>query len=344
MNQRENFLARLKREGSEYTPVFLRDLTLGLDATGLKTTDVAGEDYNAEESARSVLALQNIIGHDAVVGCISTYGRSTLGGKTKFPEYGIPHVVTHPFEDISKMEHHHPSEIYDTLLKGTKKSYSLVRQKAPELAVVLNTGGPVTVAGGLRGLEQFMLDIHTEPKIAHDLMKFGEGMIKIMIETLYEHSDVVFLASASDNPDMIGPDVFREISLGSVKKITDFTHDLGLPVIFHPHGVFSTEDRTDILKGSIDTGIEGFQFAEGNEPEGILEQTKGRCSILGGVDIATTLLLGPEDRIKRDTLRYLDACKDGDHILMCSCSLHRGIPINNVKTMVDTVREFDNSM
>ena len=341
MNGRETFLARLRMERTPSTPIFLRDLTLGLDATGIRTTDVFGKEYNAEESARSVLALQRMIGHDAVVGCIHTYSVGAFGGLTKYPEYGIPYISSAPFAEISKMDMYKPSDVDNALLRGMERSYSLVREKAPELAVILNVSGPVNTAGNLRGIEQFLLDTYTEPDIAHDLTKFSEEMIKVIIERLHENSDAAFLASASDNPDMLGLNEFLDFSVKHVKNIVKMTHGLGLPIIFHPHGVFSTEDRIDVLKASIGTGIDGFQFAEGNEPEGILEQTKGRCSVLGGVDAFTTLLLGPEQRIRRDTLRYLNECKDGDHIFMCSCSLHRGLPINNVKTMVDTVKEFD---
>lgn len=340
MNSRDSFLSVLNMDGARTTPVFLRDLTLGMDATGIRTTDVFAQEYDSEESARSVLGLQRMIGHDAVVGCIHTYSLEAFGGVTKYPEYGIPYLSVPPFADIAKMDDFEPWDIDDALLKGMDRSYRIVRSKAPELAVVLNVGGPVNTAGNLRGIEQFMIDIFMEPEISKRLTEFACGVIDTIIERSHESCDAVFLASASDNPDMMGPDAFRELSLKNVRAVTERTHSMGCPVIFHPHGVFSTEDRWDILDESIATGIDCFQFAEGNEPLGIVQRTNGRCSVAGGVDAFTTLLLGPKERIERDTMRYINECGN-DHIMTCSCSLNRGLPIDNVRTMVDTVRKHE---
>ena len=339
MDQKENFVSTVCRKGSEYTPVFLRDLTLGLDASGMRTTDVFGEQYDPKASAESVLALQRMIGHDAVVGCIHTYSLEAFGGITKYPEFGIPYLSIPPFADISRMERYVPDDVDDALLDGMYRSYMMVRERAPELAVVMNVGGPVNTAGNLRGIEQFLMDTYTEKELAEEIMEFSYGVMETIIDKLHEGSDAVFLAAASDNPDMFGPEGFEKFSLPYVKRNVEHSHSLGLPAIFHPHGVFSTEDRRDILKMSVDTGIDGFQFAEGNEPEGILEGTKGRCSILGGVDAFTTLLLGPEKRIIRDTDRFMDSLSYEDYVFMCSCSLNRGLSIENIKTMVNAVRD-----
>jgi Uroporphyrinogen-III decarboxylase len=339
MNQRENFLSAVRCKGSDRIPVFLRDLTLGLDASGIRTTDVFGEQYDPEASARSVLALQNMIGHDAVVGCIHTYSLEAFGGITKYPESGIPYLSVPPFADIGRMDKYVPDDVDDALLDGMYQSYRIVRERAPDLAVVMNVGGPVNTAGNLRGIEQFLMDTYTEKELAEEIMEFSYGVMETIINKLHEESDAVFLAAASDNPDMFGPEGFEKFSLPYVKRNVKHSHSLGLPAIFHPHGVFSTDDRKDILKMSVDTGIDGFQFAEGNEPEGILAGTKGKCSILGGVDAFTTLLLGPEKRIIRDTHRFMDTLHNENYIFMCSCSLNRGLSIENVKTMVNAVRD-----
>ena len=341
MDQKENFISVVRCEGSEYTPVFLRDLTLGLDASGIRTTDVFGKKYDPKASSNAVLALQRTVGHDAVVGCIHTYSLEAFGGITKYPEYGIPYLSVPPFADASMMERYVPDDIDDELLDGMYRSYVMVKEKAPELAVVMNVGGPVNTAGNLRGIEQFLMDTYTEKELAEEIMEFSYGVMETMINRFHEVSDVVFLASASDNPDMFGPEGFERFSLPYVKRNVEHSHSLGLPVIFHPHGVFSTEDRKDILKMSVDTGTDGFQFAEGNGPEGILEGTKGRCSIMGGVDAFTTLLLGPEERIIRDTNRFMNVLSSEDYVFMCSCSLNRGLSIDNVKTMVNAVREHN---
>jgi len=342
MTSREDFISRIRMEGSKRTPTFLRDLTLGLDVNDTRTDAIFGKKYNSKESANCILALQKIVGQDAVVGCIHTYSLEAFGGITKYPSDGIPYLSGAPFDDISKMNEHDPDEIRDDLLAGMRDSYRLVRKMAPELAVIMNIGGPVNTAGNFRGVETFLMDTMMNPDIASKITEFSKNVMISMIDFIgTDNCDAVYIAAASDNPDMLGPEDFKKYSLTHMHDVTKYVHSEKLPIIFHPHGIFSTEDRANILKDSIKTGIDGFQFAENNEPSGILKQTKGNCSILGGVDAFTTLLMGPEKRIIRDTNLFLDALGREDYVLTCSCSLNRGLPIQNVKTMIEAVREYD---
>jgi uroporphyrinogen-III decarboxylase len=340
-DRRELFLSVLSGTPSEDIPVFLRDLTLGLDALDVNTDEVFGPEYNAKLSAACVLELQRRIGHDAVVGSIHTYSLEAFGGTTVYPAKGIPYMSDPPFADLDSMERYVPEDICDRLMEGMRESYRIVRKKAPHLAEIMNVGGPVNTAGNLRGLETLMMDVILNPDVVSGLMAFSEGVIRSTAEYIgTDCADALFLAAASDNPDMLGLEEYKKISLPHVKSITEFCHGMGLPVIFHPHGLFSTGDRRDVLKASLDTGVDGFQFAEDNTPEGILKETRGRCCVMGGLDAFNVLLLGPDERIVRSVDSVLDVLFGEDYIMTCSCSVNRGMPLDNVKTMVDAARAY----
>lgn len=340
-DRRELFLSVLSGTPSKDIPVFLRDLTLGLDALSVETNAVFGAKYDAKLSAACVLELQKRIGHDAVVGCIHTYSLEAFGGTTVYPANGIPYLSDPPFANIDQMYGYVPEDICDELLKGMRESYRIVRSKAPHLAEIMNIGGPMNTAGNLRGLETLMMDIILNPDLVSELMEFSEGIMKSTAEYIgADCADAVFLAAASDNPDMLGLEDFMRISLPGIKNMTNFCHGMGLPVIFHPHGLFSTEDRKEVLRASLNTGVDGFQFAEDNVPSGILKETSGKCCVLGGLDAFNALLLGPEERINRSVNSLLDSLFGEDYIMTCSCSLNRGVPIENVRTMMDATRAY----
>jgi uroporphyrinogen-III decarboxylase len=104
--------------------------------------------------------------------------------------------------------------------------------------------------------------------------------------------------------------------------------------IFHPHGVFSGPD-TSLMEGCIATGAQGIQFAEGNDFVPLKGNCLGKVSILGGIDAFSTLLLGPHEKIDEETAWFMRTCSPGGgYIFMCSCSLHRGMPLENVDAMV----------
>ena len=186
------------------------------------------------------------------------------------------------------------------------------------------------------------MDLIMNADIADRILGFCTDAIEEEMTFLSKDiSDAVFLASASDNPDMIGDEGYRKYTLKNVKRLSDRMHSDGGLIIFHPHGIFSTEDRHDLLSESIDTRVDGFQFSEGNEPEGILEVCEGKCAILGGVTAFTTLLLGPEKRIIRDTDRFLSCFENTNYIMTCSCSLNRDQPLDYLKIMAERIHQYN---
>ena len=301
MTSKELFVETLRLERNDRIPLMLRDLTLGLDAANVPTDAVFGNTYDPELSAKSVLALQGMMGHDVTMGCISTYSLEAFGGITKYPSDGIPYVSGYPLAELEVLDSLVPEQIESDLLRGMRRSCEIVKERRPDLGLCVNVPGPMTMAGFFRGVEALMMDTIENPDVAESIVEFSVDVISHEMRFLYD----------------------------------------GILSIFHPHGVFSTDDRVDVLRASIDTGIDGFQFSEGNEPLGVLESCDGRCAIMGGVNAYSTLLLGPEKRIVRDTNRFLDDLADHHYIMTCSCSVNRGLPLENLKAMADTLHAFN---
>ncbi len=336
-DSREIFLSTLRMEQDAYVPLFPRDLTLGMDSPGVRTDEVFGTGtYDPELSAECVLSLQALLGSDCTVGCIFTYGLEAFGGVTKFPADGIPYVSKQPFADIGLMDDCSPADITEGyLFKGMRRSCEIVRSKRPDLALMANVPGPMTMAGFMRGVETLMMDTVLNPDVSDRIAVFAlEAVAEEMTAMSEGIADGIFFASATDNPDMIG-DEFMNYSVPGIRVLSDAAHRSGMLTVFHPHGLFSAEDREHMLSASLDTGIDGFQFAEGNDPEYIAELCGGRCCILGGVDAYSTLLLGPDTRIVRDTNRFIDSMKGMPYIMTCSCSVNRGLPLDNLRVMAD---------
>ena len=347
MDGRELFTATLRGENRSYVPLFPRDLTLGMDAVPVRTDEVFGPGtYDAELSARCVLALQDMLKSDCTVGCISTYGLEAFGGVTKFPENGIPYVSGYALADPEAIDRLEPSQILDGyLFKGMRRSCEIVRERRRDLAMAVNVPGPMTMAGFARGLETLMMDLSLNPDLSDRILAFSSEAIEHEMLGLSDGTaDAVFFASASDNPDMIGKEEFISRTLPPVKRMTGIAKEQGLLTVFHPHGVFSTDDRRDVLDASLRTGVDGFQFSEGNVPEHIGEGCRGRCCILGGVDAYSTLLLGPDKRIVRDTMHFIESFRDDPYIMTCSCSLNRGLPLSNLRVMADALHSYNGGL
>jgi len=347
MRPRERMEAALRGGAPDRVPVFLRDLTLGLDVIGVPTPEVCSGKFNAELSSRAVVATQRALGHDAVVGSIQFCGLETemLGGELHFPERTIPTILHPPFaspEDVDRAEL--PDPLRDEPLSNVVKAYELTSSSVgDEVAILGNIEGAVTKAGMLRGLEALLMDLLTDRGLAERTIEFAARMGEDLADALASHgvNSALFVAAASDNPDIIGPDDFRRYSLPGLRRVVDVVNANGLPTVFQPQGIFTEPMFSPLVSESIAQGIAGFQFAERNDLAFAKREWGNVTCILGGVDAFTTLLLGPEERIIRETEDCLRSCGPSGYVMMCSCSLHRGMPLGNVKAMVDACRRWD---
>lgn len=343
MNGRERFLTALRRDAPDAPPLFLRDLTLALDETGYSTPEVCSGPYDARRSADSVIALHRRLGQDAVVGCVHYVGMEVeaLGGEVRYPEWGIPSVTRHPFQDPTAEL---PELDIERLpnFQGIAESYRLVSESiGGETAIVCNLEGPITKAALLRGMENLALDMYQDPSLASSYVDHATRLGLDYLELIGRNAelDCSFVAAASDNPDIFGKEAFLRYSIPNLARIARSSRSL--PTVFHPHGDLSFDGNRPLMEAMIETGVEGFQFAEGNDHIALKERFADRIALLGGIDAFTTLLLGPARRIENETRGFLEDFHPWNgYVFMCSCSLHRGMPMENVEHMVRCVRDF----
>ncbi|MHC1680580.1 MAG: uroporphyrinogen decarboxylase family protein [Methanomassiliicoccales archaeon] len=345
-NGRHLFIGALDGEIPEAPPVFLRDLTLGLDETEYSTPEVCAGAYDADKSAESVLALHGRLGQDAVVGCIHYVGLEieALGGQVKYPERGIPSVVRHPFQDTTDPELVLLDMCREPPFPNIARSYRLVGEGLEgSAALVCNIEGPVTKAALLRGMENLALDMFFDKNLASRYVDYATELSMEFLKVIDSQTDLdcCFLASASDNPDIFGTEAFLQFTVPNLRRLREASASLGLPTIFHPHGDLSTTENLPLMEEIIATGVEGFQFAERNDHLALRRAFGKSITLMGGIDAFSTLLLGPSERIVKETEGFLNDFRPWDrYVFMCSCSLHRGMPLDHVDAMMNGVLGF----
>lgn len=334
----QDFLDTLGSDGRSI-PLFLRDMTLGMDVLGIRTTDVFGEGFDPNLSAESIVAFQRFTGQDAVIGCThsATFIIEQFGGKMRVPEYGVPLPIVHPFATVIDF-----SDL-DTEPKGKMvsaiESYSKVRQKLPSVSVVGNVTGPLTKAGVLAGMERLSMLMLSDMDVLTDMLDVCLDNTERIIERLCDDGsiDAGIIAAATDNPDLFGVDAYRDVSVPWTRKITDMFRTVGLPSIYHPHGTFA-KGSLDILDLTFDVGYDGFHYPENNDLHIISKRMGKRYCILGGTDIVPYLTDFNESALRSETMRHLQAFEGDRFVFMASCSLHRGTDLDSVRYMVDLVR------
>jgi MtaA/CmuA family methyltransferase len=341
--------AALRGETTDVVPVFLRDLTLGLDVCDLTTPEVCaggpGGTYDADKSARCVIETQRLLGHDCVVGSLHDLGLDVdaLGGRVEFPERGIPYVAEPAFPTAQAIARAHLPDLRSQgRMPGVLRAYQIVAKAlGEEVAIAANVEGPVTKAGLLRGLDSLLSDMVRDPAAARAAIDFAVALACEHVRALLDAgAHFVFVAAASDGPGIIRPEQYLEYTIPGLAEILAAASERGAPVVFHPHGPFTQERFWPLVEAAIETGIAGFQFGENNDLAVAKQRWGRRICILGGVDIPEVLLPGPPERIRGATKRAIaHAGKGGGYVLMPSCSIHRGFPIDHLTAMIETARQ-----
>jgi MtaA/CmuA family methyltransferase len=338
MNSRERMEAALRGERPDVVPIFLRDLTLGLDVCDFTTPEVcAGPNggYDPGKSARCVIETQRLLGHDCVVGSVHDLGIDA-------DMLGIPRVATPPFTTAEAIVNLRlPDLRTEGRMPGLLRSYRIVAEAiGDEVAIAANVEGPVTKAGLLRGLDSLLVDMMSDPAAARTAVDFAVELACEHVRSLLEAgAHFVFVAAASDGPAVIGPRHYLDYSIPGLRAIVAVARERGTPVVFHPHGPFTEERFWPLVNAAIATGIVGFQFGEDNDLHIARQRWGDRICILGGVDIPTVLSPGPPERIREATRELMALVgRDGAFILMPSCSVHRGFPIEHLQAMIQAAR------
>lgn len=338
---RDGFLSALRGDVTP-RPVFLRDMTLCMDLADVDTDSVLSKGrFDAGQSARCIVGFSRFTGQDAVIGCCHSpaFIVEQYGGEMKYPKRGITAPLTHPLNgmtDFSSLDPEPRGIALDAI-----ESYKIVRGLT-DAAVVANVTGPLTKAGVLAGIENVSMMCQTDTDVLEELISFCRSNTESVVDLMHRDGsiDAGLLAAATDNPDLFGEEVFESVSVRHTKGFVNIFKSKGLPCIWHPHGeLFS--DKKDLGHLVEDTGCDCFHFAERCDIRVMTSSLKGKVSFMGGTDIVPTLMTGSEEEIRNETETYVRGLSDVPYIFSASCSLHRGVPLENIRTMTDTVRQLN---
>ena len=331
----------LETGSSDKLPFFLRDFSLGMDVLGYRTDEIFTPRLDPVMSARSICAFQMFTGQDAVIGCTHSpaFIIEQFGGLMRYPSDKIPVPVSRPLNGITDFSSF--DMIFGEQMESAFQSYNIVKDDMSGIAdVVGNITGPLTKASVLAGAETISMMMESDADVLHDMLRFCTEFTYRIIDRLVDDGtvDSFLIAAATDNPDLFGFENYGRFSSPYVKDICRRIKDSGYTVVYHPHGVFVSpeHDHSDSL---LSMDIDGYHFGENNDPMLLSKAFGNKTCLLGGTDIVPTLL-SDENKVIEETERYVDVLSDNRYIFMASCSLSRGVPLNNVKAMCDTVKKL----
>ncbi len=193
-------------------------------------------------------------------------------------------------------------------------------------------------AYAVMGWNEFMLNIAASPKVVEELLdkicdykvEHAKRMVKTGFKIVHHGDDF-----GTQCTGFFSKDTFRKYILPKLKREWEVYNDANLPIILHSCG-----NITDFLPDLIDIGLKILEPVQPCMDLELLKREYGKDLIFfGGIDTQVLPYITPEETriLTRDTIRILG--KGGGMIIAPSQELTNDVPIENIKALVETIRE-----
>ncbi len=308
-------------------------------------------------SMNSAMKLWDKLHIDKIVGVSAEYigpsveqGTDYWGVKYKPQEYdkgAYQEMVFQPLANLNTVEE---IETYYTFPKADWFDFSDVADKCKKFsnnAIMAGYTAPFYMYNNVRGLEQSLIDLSINKKLAHyiinricrflykyheRLFEAGKGLIDITEVTDDFGTQENLMISTEMFDEFFEPHYERFIRLAKDSKIKVFHHDDGAIKPLIPKMV---ELGIDVLN-PIQWRLPGMDPAE-------LKKDFGKVLCFhGGVDNQKTLPFGNAKDVEKEVIYLLETlASDGTGYILAPCHNIQPItPVENIMTMYETVHHY----
>lgn len=288
---------------------------------------------NPQAMAQAALMLAEATGFEnlGVPFCV-TVEAEAMGSKVDYGNVSVePHVVEYAFNDgnLNSLSFH---------ITGTSgrmpvvlEAISLLKQARPDLPIIGNMTGPVSLATSLIDPNQFFRLLKKDKPFVHKLIALVTEAIASFAEAqIKAGADVISLGDPTASGEILGPTFFQEFAEPSLTRIIERIKSQGANAILHICG-----DINPILPYLKATGASALSFDAVMTIKNV-RSIVGNWVLMG--NLSTFLLSqGPLASIETASRRVI---QEGIDIVAPACGLSTGTPAVNARALTDTVRRF----
>lgn len=341
MNSKEIFLKAIKLEKTPRVPVTI--LSGGVWVFNRKGMSL-GDSFNLAPAtaAEIIMATNEEVRSDivwAAAGCNNLAIRA-IGGKANFHKVGAASDVPDPLitkaADIDKLSVDKLPEDpgIQAMLATTE---ILVKNIGGRTMIGNSQWGPLTLAGLILGTEQLMRIMIKDKPAVHALLEFTSELCYRYWELFVNAgAEFVSMAEPTASGDMIARKQFMEFAMPAATKIRARIADRVRGTMIHICG-----DITKFLDLIPEIGVSVVSLDYKVDLAKAREVLNGKIAFTGQMD--------PVEVMQNATpAGVAAACRDciekagleGGYLMMPGCDLPPGVPLENLKAMVDTAHSY----
>ena len=197
---------------------------------------------------------------------------------------------------------------------------------------------PFSLASALRGTQNWMTDlVMEEPASVHEVLDYcTEATTQFILLMAETGAHMVSNGDSVAGPEMVSPELYIEYALPYEKKVIDVAHKAGLTYVLHICG-----DVGLILDQLVLSGADGLDIDHKTDVNQAFEILHDKTTFFGNLDPSGVLALGTPDLVRKKTIELLNIyTKTNFFVLNSGCAIPSNAPSENIKTFVQTAREY----
>ncbi len=255
-------------------------------------------------------------------------------------------VDTHPLADVTTVEEVHAYPWPDPDACDWEDFRRRARKVGRKRIVQCGWYEPFLLYCSMRGMEQAMMDLLTEPEIAEAILDhifdFHYRLNGRMWELAGGAVDMTYLAEdlGSQTGLLMGLEPIQRFLLPRQKKMADLARSHGIHIFYHTDGA-----ARQVIPDLLDvTGIEILNPIQwrcpGMEREGLVRDFGDRVVFHGAVDNQQTLPFGSPDDVRQEVLDNLRIFAPPARYICAPChNIQPNTPTENILAMYETLGE-----
>lgn len=203
---------------------------------------------------------------------------------------------------------------------------------APVSAVIV---GPWTIAMGLRGANNLILDTRMDPEFVHQLMKISCEATRSFTEALTKIGVGIGYSEAPASCNLISPKIYRDFVLPYHKELISYFKSRKIGIGIHICG-----NANPILEDMVATGASNISVDAGTNLAIAAEAARGKAVLIGNVP--TNCFLARDKDVMRDAIQNCLnlAPKDSGYILAPGCEIPAIAPAEKIDWFMELAEEL----
>ncbi|HTY36515.1 MAG TPA: uroporphyrinogen decarboxylase family protein [Bacteroidota bacterium] len=269
------------------------------------------------------------------MGCTVTYYE---GNDNSVPAIGSNGAIVHTAGDLESLRTPDPYKDGRMPL-NLEAARNTVKTLGREVPVRGAVSGPFSLAAHLSGPGNFFLLLMMQTELVKALLAFAAGVIKAYGKALIEQGCGIVMFDSHASPDLLPPDMYRDLVLPHTREIIEYFQTLGVQHV----PLIIGGNTTKMLDSYLDTGANNLLCDVKADPQRFVEAcSKTRRAFRRNIDLSDAGTTTPDEAHRR-ALRDLEASGGYPGFILGTAVLPYGTPLSHLLAMKEAIREHSKS-